>query len=157
MYKVQEIGLFNILGQIKVNNILFDCGKDMVKKYDLHHWDNSHFKNFIIIALCELKNSIYLVTENGMAVATFQIKQIDTTIHFEKLACSPKYSGKGIGSYCLACIEKMARNRACKKVTMEVYSPSQHALDFYLHKGYEMCGETQTLKYSEVKMEKRIL
>lgn len=64
MYKVKRIGIINLPGQIKVNNILFDCGKDMAKKYDLHHWDNSHLKNFIIVALCELKNTVYLVTED---------------------------------------------------------------------------------------------
>lgn len=157
MYKVQKIGLFNIGGQIKINNILFECGKDMVKKYDLHHWDNSHFKNFIIIFLCELKNSVYLVTEGRKPIATFQIKQVDKVIRFEKLACFPEYSGKGVGSYCMNYIEKIAQNRGCEKVVMEVYSPSQHALNFYLHKSYEICGETKTLKYSEVKMEKHIL
>ena len=154
MYNVKKIGIFNLLGQIKVNNILFDCGKDMAKKYDLHHWDNSHFKNFIIVVLCELKNTVYLVTENGIPVATFQTKQVGETVRFEKLACSPKYSGKGIGSFCMSCIEAIAQKADCKKVCMEVYSPSQHALEFYLHRGYKVCGKIKTLKYSEVKMEK---
>ena len=35
MYKVKRIGIINLPGQIKVNKILFDCGKDMAKKYDL--------------------------------------------------------------------------------------------------------------------------
>ena len=35
MYQVHKVNLFNFPGQIKVNNILFDCGKDMAKKYDL--------------------------------------------------------------------------------------------------------------------------
>lgn len=156
MYQVQKIGLFNIPGQIKVNNILFACGKDMAKKYDLHHWDNTHFKNFIIVALCELKNSVYLVTEDGKSVATFQTKKNDDTLRFEKLACSPELAGKGIGSYCMSCIEKMAKKMNCKRVVMEVYSPSKHALDFYLHRGYVVCGETKTLKYFEVKMEKKL-
>ncbi|HFU4497084.1 TPA: GNAT family N-acetyltransferase [Streptococcus suis] len=153
---MQKIGLFNIPGQIKVNNILFDCGKDMANRYDLHHWDNTHFKNFIIVTLCELKNTVYLVTENGSPVATFQTKKDEKSLRFEKLACSPKFSGKGIGSYCMKYIETIAEQLNCEKVCMEVYSPSQHALDFYLHKGYVICGETNTLKYSEVKMEKEL-
>lgn len=55
MYRIKKISILNLIGQNKINNILFDCGKDMAKKYDLHHWDNSHLKNFIIILLCELK------------------------------------------------------------------------------------------------------
>lgn len=157
MYQVKKIGIFNVLGQIKLNNILFDCGKDMAKKYDLHHWDNSHFKNFIILALCELKNTVYLVIDDEKPVATFQIKQVGKTMCFEKLACLPKYSRKGIGSFCMNYIEEMAKKKDCERVAMEVYLPSQHALDFYLHKGYVVCGETKTLKYSEVKMEKILL
>ena len=157
MYRVKRIGIINLPGQIKVNNILFDCGKDMAKKYDLHHWDNSHLKNFIIVALCELKNTVYLVTEDEKPVATFQTKQVGKTMRFEKLACSPKHSGKGIGSFCMSYIEEMAKKEGCERVEMEVYSPSQHALDFYLHRGYEVCGETKTLKYTEVKMGKKLL
>ena len=129
----------------------------MAKKYDLHHWDNSHLKNFIIVALCELKNTVYLVTEDEKPVATFQTKQVGKTMRFEKLACSPKHSGKGIGSFCMSYIEEIAKKEGCDRVEMEVYSPSQHALDFYLHRDYEVCGETKTLKYTEVKMGKKLL
>jgi GNAT superfamily N-acetyltransferase len=156
MCKLQKIGLFNIVGQSKVNNILFECGKDMAQKYDLHHWDNSHLKNFIIVLLCELKNSVYLVVDENTAVATFQTKIEGNVLKFEKLATLPSASGKGIGSYCMNSIENLAKDAGCTKVCMEVYSPSQHAIDFYKHRGYTACGETKTLKYSEIKMEKKL-
>lgn len=154
MYKVKKICLLNLVGQLKVNNILFDCGKDMATKYNLHHWDNSHLKIFIIIAICELKNTVYLVTDNEKPIATFQTKKVGKVMRFEKLASSPKNSGKGVGSFCINKIESIARKAGCEKVCMEVYSPSQHALEFYLHRGYAVCGETKTIKYSEIKMEK---
>lgn len=154
MYRVRKIGIFNILDQFKINNILFDCGKDMATKYDLHHWDNSYFKNFVIILLCEIKNNVYLIEDDLTPVATFQTKFTDDSIHFEKLACSPKHAGKGIGTFCINYIEEIAKKTNCKKVCMEVYSPSQHALDFYLHRGYKTCGKMKTRKYEEVKMEK---
>lgn len=154
MYKIKKICLLNLLGQLKVNNILFDCGKDMAVEYNLHHWDNSHFKIFIIIAICELKNIVYLVTDNEKPIATFQTKKVGKVMRFEKLASSPKNSGKGVGSFCINQIESIAKKAGCEKVCMEVYSPSQHALEFYLHRGYVVCGETKTIKYSEIKMEK---
>lgn len=154
MYKVKKVGILNLLGQLRVNNILFNCGKDMAKRYDLHHWDNSYFKNFIIILRCELRNKVYLVMDNEGAIATFQTKQLGKTMQFEKLASLPNNSGKGVGSFCINKIEDMARKADCEKVCMEVYSPSQHALEFYIHRGYIVYGETKTLKYSEVKMEK---
>ncbi len=156
MFEVRKVGRLDIIGQIEVNNILYDCGKNMAEKYDLHHWDNSHFKNLIIVFLCELKNSVYLVFEDKRPVATFQTMVVDDIYHFEKLAVSPKVSRKGIGSYCMSTIEKMAKNIGCRRVVMEVYSLSKHAIEFYSNKGYVISGETKTLKYSEIKMEKNI-
>lgn len=154
MFEVKRVGKFDFSGQIKINKILYECGKDMAYKYDLHHWDNSCFKNFIIIILCEMKNDVFLVTKNKNPVATFQVKVDDSNLHFEKLACLPRNSGRGIGSYCMNYMEEMARNEKCKKICMEVYSSSQHAIEFYKHRGYVVSGEIKTLKYNEIKMEK---
>ena len=85
MYKIKKVGLFDFSGQIRVNSILYNCGKDMAKKYDLHHWDNSHFKNFIIVVLCVLKNSVYLVSEEDNFVATFQTRKVGEMFRFENL------------------------------------------------------------------------
>ncbi len=141
----------------KISSILYDCGKDMAKKYDLHHWDNSRFKTWIIVALCVLKNRVYLVEdESGKAIATFQTHRAGDAMRFEKLATSPSYAGRGVGSFCIEQIEALAKKDGCAKVCMEVYSPSEHALHFYEKRGYTACGTTQTLKYSEIKMEKQI-
>ena len=77
MYSIKKIKLYDIIGQFQVNKILYECGKDMAKKYDLHHWDNGFIKNTIIIVLCMLKNNIYLIKSHNTVVATFQIKKIE--------------------------------------------------------------------------------
>lgn len=154
MYTIKKVAFFDIVKQLKVNKILYDCGKYMAKKYDLHHWDNSHFKNFIIVLLCEIKNNVYLIYEDGKAIATFQTKRVKEVLKFEKLATSPNCMAKGIGTYCLKVIEQQANDLGCKKINMEVYSSSQHAIDFYLHRGYVVTSKTKTLKYSEIIMEK---
>ena len=156
MYKVKNVGLFNIPRLAKVSHILYLCGKDMAKKYDLHHWDNSKFKTFLITVYCALKNHVYLVYDENTSIATFQIKVIEDTLHFEKLAVSPESSGKGIGSFCLESMERIGKEKGCTKIGMEVYAPSRHAIEFYEHKGYKTVGEAKTLKYSEYKMEKEI-
>ena len=83
-------------------------------------------------------------------------RQRGEDLHFEKLGTLPSESGKGIGSFCMNKIEEIAKSANCKKVVMEVYEPSQHAISFYKHKGYEVIGMTDTLKYKELIMEKRI-
>ena len=39
---------------------------------------------------------------------------------------------------------------------MEVYNKSNHAIKFYEHNGYLKVGETGTLKYTDLIMEKLI-
>lgn len=157
MYKVEKITVINANGIVQISNILYDCGKDMASKYDLHHWDNSKFKWLIIIILCLLKNQVFLVkTDTNIPIATFQIKQVDKVLRFEKLCTSPKFLAKGIGTYCMNFIEQYARDVECKSVNMEVYEPSHHAIDFYQKRGYKIFGKTKTLKYSEIKMIKEL-
>ncbi len=157
MYELQKVSLIALKKQNEIRDILYDCGKNMAEQYDIHHWDNSYIKTQLIVFLCELKNSVYLLSQNEKAIATFQVKKKgNSTLYFEKLAVSPKESGKGIGSYCVDCIEKIAKEKKCKRITMDVYSQSQHALDFYKKRGYVVCDEDKSLKYSLFKMEKKI-
>jgi hypothetical protein len=39
---------------------------------------------------------------------------------------------------------------------MEVYDKSQHAIDFYLHRGYVQCGVVNSLKYKEYVLQKQL-
>lgn len=156
MYFVSKLKIWNIAKLLLVSNILYKCGKDMAAKYDLHHWDNSHVKNWIIVALCAMKNQIYLVYDNKIPVATFQARKINQSYLFQKLATSPEFSGKGIGTFCLNEIERLAESENCKEIICEVYDRSEHAKMFYKHKGYLVYGETDTLKYKELKLRKKL-
>ena len=93
MYQIRKLSKCNITGLKKVSDILYECGKDMAKKYDLHHWDNSCIKNYIIVALCAIKNDIYLVYSEKTPVATFQTRKMEQSFLFQKLATTPAFSG----------------------------------------------------------------
>ena len=56
----------------------------------------------------------------------------------------------------MARIEEMAKTEGCSDVICEVYDKSERAKAFYEHKGYEIYGTTQTLKYTELKLKKEI-
>ena len=156
MYSVRKLNIANLAGLLKVSGILYDCGKDMAAKYDLHHWNNSHIKNWIIVGLCALKNNIYLVFDGKTAIATFQTRKVKNSYLFQKLAISPEYSGKGIGSFCLEEIENLGRKANCSEAICEVYDKSEHAMGFYEHKGYVVYGEITTVKYKELMLRKEL-
>lgn len=156
MYQIRKLSKCNITGLKKVSDILYECGKDMAKKYDLHHWDNSCIKNYIIVALCAIKNDIYLVYSEKTPVATFQTRKMEQSFLFQKLATTPAFSGRGIGGYCLTELERLARENGCTEVVCEVYDKSEHAKSFYEHRGYTTYGTTETLKYKELKLRKEL-
>ncbi len=156
MYSLKRVRSLDIPKLVAAARLLYACGKDMARKYGLHHWDNPLIKTLVIVGLCDLKNNIYLVYDETKPVATFMTKCRGEDFHFEKLGTLPSEAGKGIGSYCMEKIEALAKESGCRKVVMEVYEPSQHAISFYEHKGYIAIGVTETLKYKELKMEKSI-
>ena len=153
-YAVKRVSPFSIRHLMQVEGILYKCGKNMAEKDDLHHWDNAHIKNAIIVCLCVLKNKIYLVFDGTTPIATYQTKVIGDKFRFQKLATAPNYSGRGIGSFCMSEIELQASNSGCKSVYCEVYDKSIRAINFYKLKGYVVVGKEETLKYTEVIMEK---
>ncbi len=156
MYSVCKLRIWNISGLLKVSDILYKCGKDMASKYDLHHWDNSHLKNWLIVTLCALKNNIYLVYNNKTPVATFQTRKVDCSYLFLKLATSPDHAGGGVGTFCLNEIERLGKCEGCTEIICEVYDKSEHAMKFYEHRGYLAYGTTDTLKYKELKLKKEL-
>ncbi len=156
MYSIKRLRVWNIGGLLKVADILYKCGKDMCNRFKLNHWNNSHFKNWIIVLLCVLKNKIYLVYKENIPVATFQTRKVNSSFLFQKLATLPNYSGEGIGGFCLNIIEKKAKEKNCTEVVCEVYDKSEQAIKFYQHKGYQIYGTTDTLKYKELKLKKII-
>lgn len=155
-YSVEKINLFNINAMIDRAKILFDCGKNMAND-GLNHWNNGMVKTLLISVYSSFGNNVYIVRDNeNNCVATFQTKISNESLHFAKLATKPSCSGKGIGSFCIKIIEKYAIESGCKKINLEVYDKSQHAIEFYMHKGYKKCGETRTFKYTEILMEKNL-
>ena len=155
-YIVHHVRAWDVRRLFQVCKILYASGKSMADKYGLSHWDNSYFKDCIIVLLCALKNQIFLVYLDSVPVATFQIKKISSSLLFQKLATHPRYEGKGIGSFCMQKIEQQAKDMECNSVICEVYDKSTHAINFYRKKGYEIYGRTDTLKYQEVKMQKNL-
>lgn len=156
MKKIEKVHWCNIRKIFSVAKILNECGKDMGKKYDLHHWDNPYLKSLLIVVLCILKNEVYVVSDDEKDLATFQVKVMEDALYFEKLGVRPTASGVGYGSYCMKCIEKLAEKKSLKRVKMEVYDKSNHAIQFYEKRGYRKAGTDGTLKYTELIMEKEL-
>ena len=128
----------------------------MAREFDLHHWDNSYFKTLLIVTLCTFKNEIFIVYDNSIPVATFQIRKFNNQLIFQKLATVPLYEKKGIGSFCLNKIELLGKEKNCSEVICEVYEKSLHAKSFYENRGFFLYGNKSTRKYNELLFKKMI-
>lgn len=156
MPEIGKVGPWNIVGVRRAGGILYACGKDMARRCDLHHWDNSRIVTDAIALLGGLKNNLYLVKDEDRYVATFQTRVDGITLHLSKLATLPEAAGRGIGSFCLERIEAMAREAGCVRIALEVYDRSAHAVEFYRRRGFTDAGRMSTRKYTEIKMEKAV-
>lgn len=157
MYSIHAVSVFNIPDLCRVERILYRCGKDMAERYNLFHWNHSHIKNMAVVALCALKNRIYLVRDSSdKAIATYQTKITEDTLLFSKLATDPAFAGKGVGTFCMESIERMAAEKSCHNVCLEVYDQSRHAIRFYKNRGYVECGSVRTRKHTALKMKKHL-
>ena len=155
---MKRIRMTDLSGLRKVEKVLYVCGKDMAKKYDIHQWDNTHTKNMMILALCELKNEVFLVSNYvGKTVATFQVRKTDDTLYFEKIGTLPECQGKGIAEKMLEQIKMIAKDKGCPKVACSVYEKNESALEYYLKKGFTVCGIAQTKKYQLINMELSVI
>lgn len=157
VYQIHKVKIYHIKKLCAVGKILYRCGRDMAESYDLQHWNNSWVKTVAVVGLCALKSKIYLVCNDaGKAVATFQVNQQGDKLHFSKLATDPANAGKGVGTFCMETIERMAQEMGCGKVCCEVYDKSRHAIAFYEKKGYAVTGTCSSMKYTQLQMEKTV-
>lgn len=157
MLSVRQVRAHQLGKLLRITEILYACGKDMAEKYGLQHWNNSKLKTLVIVALCVLKNRIFLgMDKDGKGIVTIQARIHDGSLHVAKLAVLPSEGGKGYGSVCLKWMEEYARANGCKTVELEVYDQSRHAIAFYEHCGYTVCGSAETLKYREIQMKKML-
>lgn len=153
---VMRISLFSFRRLMQMKRILYACGKDMADRYNLHHWDNSHFKTLLIACLSALRNRIFLVYSDSTPIATFQTRRAGDCLYFYKLATLPSFFCRGTGTYCLNEIERLGLASGCKSIRCEVYDRSTQTIGFYEHRGYSIVGEKRTLKYTELILEKKI-
>jgi ribosomal protein S18 acetylase RimI-like enzyme len=129
----------------------------MYAKDGLTHWKNSFFKTLLIVGYRALTHSVYAVFDDSKnMIATFQTALKNDALHFSKLAVSPRTAGKGIGSFCLNEMNRMAANCGKSFLRCEVYDKSRHAYDFYVKRGFTVTGEEKTKKYTELTLEKRV-
>lgn len=153
-----NISAYSIPNILKISRIICSCGEDMYQRYGLSHWNNSLFKTFLIVYYTILikHTTLWAIYNNETIIATFQTKREGDYLNFCKFAVDPRQAGQGVGSRCLGIMEEIAGEIGLRGLTCEVFDKSTHALYFYLNRGFVKNGSISTMKYTELKLVKRI-
>lgn len=143
---------------IRISRIIESCGENMYEKYNLPHWKNSLCKTILIVLYTMLIKgmTLWAVTCGQNIIATYLTKKDKGYLNFAKFAVDPSFEGKGLGTKCISEMTALAKANALKGLSCEVMSTSEHALNFYLHRGFRQVGSTKTLKYTEFKLIKKL-
>lgn len=140
-----------------IHRILFRCGLKMARQF-LFHWIPPYSKR-AIRRDCRKKNVILVWDENlHDYTSTFQMTLTESKeLYVGKIATAPQYEGKGIGRSNMLFMERFAQKHNCKKIELDVYAKSKHAISFYKRNGFKITGEKKTIRFKEYVMEKQLL
>lgn len=141
-FKIRECkrGDYEVIHNITKNNM-----KDLVEKY-WGGWSSKKFKSTLN------KKNIKIVEYDNTIIGFYDIEPQKNLLHIRNMQLVSSFQGQGIGSFLMSLVEKEAKHRGFKKITLRVFK-SNPAKEFYLKLGYKI---TKKDKNSAV-MEKIIL
>ena len=148
-------------GQVDaLHAILEECGLDMQVKFGLNHW----IPAYPIERLREdaQTKSVYAVQADGQIIATFTIgaqapyyytaslwQDLNAkALYVNHLAVLPDYQGKGIGTWCMQTIERLAMADRCAVVRLDAYDKHTKLHEFYRRLGYQERGTAHVVTES---------
>jgi GNAT superfamily N-acetyltransferase len=144
-----------------VYEIIKLCGEDMFHRLGLFHWKNPYPIEDIMKNCIEA--DVYLIKDKqiNQYVHTFHLKFIianidEHTAIISKFATLPQFAGKGIGKLSLEFIENICKNKGVKKLSLDVYEKSEHAINFYKNNDFEIVGTKHTKHFKVYIMEKQL-
>jgi GNAT superfamily N-acetyltransferase len=134
--------------------ILTECGLDMRDRLGLTHWVPAYPRHLFEEQVT--KGDVYSVEarESGETVATFTAsrdapsyfdlslweRSAEPSLYLARLTVLPRFRHRGIGRVCVAAVERMALERACRSVRLDAVEQHAELLGWYLGLGYrEIC------------------
>ena len=132
--------------------ILVMCGEHMARTQGLTHW--YPFLTFTTYAEVAASAQPYAVYEDGFLAGTFYFKTEPRpyypveywtdpdarAFYFAALGVLPSFQGRGIGSWCMAQVERLAVENGCKAIRFDAAANNTALMRFYDRLGYERRG-----------------
>ena len=89
------------------------------------------------------KYEIFVVMKNTQIIGTFSIsKKGQDQLYLRSMAVHPDYQRRGIGLYILEEINKLAKRKSIKTISLDTAKPLKRAIKFYKKFGFDYTGIT---------------
>lgn len=151
------IKLYNIKALIDATTIIYYTGKDMAKRYDLHHWDRSWLFTFLTMILNVIQNDVFVFyNEDNVMVSTTQTRKAGETLLTFRMGVKQSEKGNKIGACCVAYSEEVGKQQGCIKSHGIVYAKAKHSLAFHEARGCRFYYDVEhpRKKYELVRIER---
>ena len=139
-----------------VYSIMALAGEHMHRVLGLSHWHPFPSSDKFIPRFAD--HEVYLVQQDDLIVGTFNISEepepyytedmsaywADThakALYFSAFALLPSVQQKGLGSWCMAQVDAIAKERGYDYVRFDAVASHPKLIHFYSRLGYRPCGE----------------
>lgn len=153
----------------EIFEIIKVSGEHMFKEQGLVHWRTPYPKEFIRKNCDDREAFLVKDMDTNKYVHTFQLEFNDfpktlidsnknemQVASINKFATIPKVAGKGIGKKSMDYIEEYCRKKGVSEISLDVYDKSEHAIQFYKKRGFEVTGSKQTKHFTVYLMGKKL-
>lgn len=139
-----------------LHKILVACGLDLQERLGLNYWVPPYPLEKMVRDLGEKR--VYGVFSGEEAIATFTLETTmppeytqygkirwqvanGLAMYVHRLAVLPTWQGRGVGTWCLQSMEKLAAEQGCSAVRLDAVKVNRNLLAFYNRRGYRLVGE----------------
>lgn len=153
----KRVRLYNIGAIIACTTILYQTGKDMAKRYGLHHWDRPWLITLAAFVLGVIKHPAFaFLNAEKKIVATLQMRIEGDILWTIKLGVLASEKGNAIGGVCMQYCEDEGKKNGCTTAQGIVYAKAEHSLAFHRKRGYTVYDDVRdhSDKYELVRIEK---
>ena len=163
-----------------LHEILTKCGLDMQARFGLGHWVPPY--PLELMRKSAEERDVYAVYDDHKLIATFTTGTSplpyyrtipgvwecwepsgEPALYCSRLAVLPELQGRGVGTWCMQTIERLAQAEGCRAVRFDAYDKHLQLLEFYDRLGYhrrgtftfntKLYGDTGMVCFEKVKKE----
>jgi len=149
----------------EVHEVIRKCSQHLRSRSDLGNYWNPPYP-LELMAKDAAEKDVCAVRHGNRTVATFTLDTKPPTwferrayshmwespekkaMYLGRLAVLPELQGSGIGSWCLARIEELAKQAGCVAIRLDAYERYTELLEFYEKRGYRRRG---TISWRDMK------